>query len=208
MRNWTTRSTPNNPMVGIVIAAYLVEDARRWRSLCCLIHALRAQTYRHWKALVVHDGPLGLDPKNEHRIADLEGDDRVRFQVTSRRLAQFGHPHRHAAAVGLECDIVGFQNDDNYICPVFLEALVHALTAGKADLAYCDAVHSHRQWLPVTGMLVRGRIDLGQFLVRKKVVVDTPWKDFSFAGDWKYIEALSRKCKRTTHVRGHFLTHN
>lgn len=203
MRYWKQRPTPGMPRVGIAIASYLRDDRRQLAALRCLLASLEAQTYPHWRAVVVHDGPLGSERPDWLRSGRFE------FRETPVRAGQFGHPHRQPAAASLaDCPIVGFSNGDNYYAPVFLEALVHEIAARKADLAYCDMVHSHQLWKPVTTKPTRGKIDVGGFLVRRSLVEQTPWTDYTFSGDGRYVEALVRKCRRVAKVPGCLFVHN
>lgn len=206
MRYWKKRATPGNPRVGLAVASYLNEDPRRLDSLACLASSLRAQTYPHWSAVVVHDGPM-----NDAARAACEKIrcPRVSVVETPTRSAKFGHPHRRQHALGIKGAVhLGFANDDGYYAPVYLEALVHELSAKKAEFAYCDMVHSHRIWLPMSTAPTRGKIDIGCFLVRRTLVESTPWTDLSFHGDGVYVEALVKKAKNVAKVKATLYVHN
>jgi hypothetical protein len=190
-----------------VIAAYLAEDRRQDAALRSLLWSLEAQTYPHWRAVVVHDGPLparlaGL-PENLSRKFP-----RVTMAVTPKRLGQSGHPHRHAWACKTEGEFVGFTNQDNYYAPVYLEWTVSKLVVEKADLAYCDMVHSHQLWRPFTTAPKPGRIDLGCYLARRGLVAATPWTDHSFRGDGTYFEQLAKRARKVVKVPATLFVHN
>jgi hypothetical protein len=168
MRYWKPRSIKGDPLVGIAIASYLNDDwERRHAALCCLLYSLLAQTYKNWLALVVHDGPTMREPQ-------LPSDPRILFETSATRVQQFGHPHREPALTTLRsrgADWLGLSNDDNYYTPVYFEWMVSAAQQHNAELVYCDAVHSHKQWRPLTAELQRGKIDLGHFLAHNRFTI-------------------------------------
>ncbi len=197
---------PNDPSVHLSVAAYWGGSPRRVPSLACLLHSLEAQTYPHWSATVVHDGPVprSLEPAwDELKHLDPR---RVRLVETPERQGAWGHHRRREFALNPAADFVGFSNDDNYYCPVYFEELLHALSGG-AGLAYCDMVHSHRGWAVIRARPERGFMDVGNWLCRQGLVRDTPWTDFSFAADWRYFKKVSDKAK-PVHVPGAFFVHN
>ena len=209
MRRWKPRPIVGEPGVTLVIASYLPGDERRQAALFCLLHSLRAQSYPRWKAVVVHDGPLPEEPAYaalRQQIAQL--DQRITFVETAKREGSYGHPHRQPYASRVETEFVGFSNDDNYYCPVYFEAMLSELTQRRADFAFCDMVHSHRNWQPMTTAARSHHLDVGAFIVRTELVRATPWVDMNFAGDGTYIEALAVKAKLCVKVPACFFVHN
>lgn len=212
MRYWKPKTIPGNPHVTIVIASYLNDDRRRIDSLQCLLASLMAQTYPHWSAVVVHDGPIdaGRLPLVSKKLESVSSV-RISLVQGSRRVQQFGHPYRRDMAARAFGDVIGFANDDGYYAPVYLEWLLSALTDpadnGQVGLVHCDMVHSHQFWKGFPTEPRRGKIDIGCFLVKKTLVQQTPWTDFSFNGDGKYVEALVAKT-RTRHVAAQLYVHN
>lgn len=211
MRNWTPKKFATRPQVGVAVATYLNGDdwVRREAALACLLNSFRAQTYQHWQVRVVHDGPLSEDdhPRPPLPLTDL----RIRFDATAERKQMFGHPHRQAAVAALiagGAEWVGLTNDDNYYVPVYFEWMVAAALEKKADLVYCDAVHSHKLWKPLPGDLRRGHIDVGGFLVHARVAAQVEFDQFTFAGDWDYISRLRAKARGVVKVPATLFVHN
>jgi len=211
VRYWKPKPLLAKPLVGIAVASFLngEDKERRVASLCGLLHAFCAQTYTNWQVLVTHDGPLvgELSPY----LVELLKDKRISFIATEERKQQFGHPHRQAAIESLVkkgAEWVGLTNDDNYYMPVYFEWLLTIAQEKKADFVYCDSVHSHKQWKPLTGEIRRGRIDLGGFLANKGLLAKVKFDKFTFAGDWDFIYRLRLATKRVAKAHGTLFVHN
>jgi hypothetical protein len=211
MRFWKPRKIAGTPKVGVAVAAYIGGDERLAASLEGLAASIRAQTYPHWCMLVVHDGPSDglIGDRTLGRISLPEP--RCLTHETVVRKQQFGHPHRQMAIdrlLELGCEWIGLTNQDNYYVPVYLEWMLATAQDKQAELVYCDAVHSHKQWKPLSGELRRGHIDLGGFLVHKRIAEKIKFDKFTFAGDWDYISRLKAATKKTCKVPGTLFIHN
>jgi hypothetical protein len=207
VRYWQPKTFKRRPLVSLVIASYVVDDPRRIDAQLSLLYCLRAQTYRNWQAVVVHDGPDGgrLD-RVRKAMAD---DERIRVVAAPERKQCFGHPWRLWAVKKCTTgEYVGMANEDNWYAPVYLEALLHELVNLGGDFAYCDMVHSHKEWKPLETRPVRGRIDVGGWIAARVLVTNTPWTDMDFAGDATYIQALTGKARNIRKVKAHLFVHN
>lgn len=213
MRFWKPVSVPGAPVVGIAVAAYLEGGEfglRTHAGLCCLIDSFAAQTYHDWKMLIVHDGPA---PSGEAQgvLRGAERDKRVVATETEFREQKFGHPHRQMAIDRLiesGCEWIGLTNQDNYYMPVYLEWMLHEVTKTKAKFVYCDMVHSHKLWKPVTTEIKRGKIDLGCFLVHRDVAKKIRFDQTHFAADWDYIARVKAEAKKVAKVHATLFAHN
>lgn len=199
MTYWKPFKTPGSPLVSIVVAAF-APDARHRALLECLLKSLEAQTYPHWEAIVIHDGPSLWPP----RITDT----RVTLLETPQRKNDFGHSGRPAGIKAATGKYITLTNGDNYYCPVFLEAMVHMLIMKKGQLVYCDMVHSHKLWQPLKTTLKRKMVDLGCWMADAALVKATPWTDFTFSADWFFLEKLLKKVKRPLKVPTTLFVHN
>lgn len=206
MRYWKPRKITGAPRVSLVVASWLGEP-RRLDTLFSLLYSLRAQTYPHWNAVVVHDGPAPDEARTEFSRVLCHDLERITLAETATRLGRFGHPHRHDWACRQPGRYVGFCNDDGWYAPTYLEWLVAELQSSGAGLVHCDLVHSHKLWREFPTAPIAGRIDVGCFLAEKSLVASTPWTDHSFRGDGLYVEALARKAK-TARVRAALYVHN
>lgn len=213
MRFWNSRKIAGTPKVGIAVASYLVAEPRRRRSLECLIAAMQAQTYANWQLLIVHDGMVAHTSEENRTLARLRELDFERIEVweTAERKQQFGHSHRQSAIERMlqsGCEWIGLTNDDNYYVPVYLEWMIATAQEKKAEFVYCDCVHSHKQWKPMPGVLKRGHIDLGSFLVHHTLARKVKFDKFTFNGDWDYINRLTSASKKIAKVPGTLFIHN
>lgn len=214
MRFWTPKKVHGKPLAGIAVACYPA-DAREYSALLGLVAAVQAQTYDRWRLLLVHDGPPARDtaaPRQAFRAA-VAADDRVQWFEPPERAGKFGHPHRQAAIdllLAQGCTHVGLTNQDNYYAPTYLEWLLSVATNPKKprELVYCNCVHSHKLWQPMTTEPRRGRIDLGCFLAAAGLVRQVRFDNFAFNGDGVYIERLRNRARGVEKVNATLMVHN
>jgi hypothetical protein len=203
MRFWTRREVPGTPLVSMVIAAYTRQDPRLLDALLCLVYCLRAQTYSNWEAIIVHDGPNGV----HGQTIDAIGDARLRWLETPERKQQHGHPWRAYGISLARGDYIGLSNGDNYYVPVYFEAMLNALLTHHAQFAYCDMIHSHREWQPYPTEPHSGRLDLGAWVANAELVKATPWTDMGFNGDGTFIEALVARAAKLVKLENCLFVH-
>jgi len=189
MRQWKSKKIDGRPLVGIAVATFLGgNDAdRRVHQLASLLHALAAQTWSRWRAIVVHDGP---DPGGRAQAVLAAFDDpRATLVVTDVREGRHRHRWRRETALSTGGDYLGMMNDDGWYAPVYFEALLSKLSA-TAPLAYCNCVHSHKMWAPLQTAPRTGSIDVGGWLAARQLVPRTPWPGEDFNADGRYVEAM------------------
>jgi hypothetical protein len=201
MRYWKPKPVAKLT-VGLAVATYAQEA-----SLAALAGCLRAQTYPHFVALAVHDGPAGAAARASWPTADP----RFRWTETPARRNAFGHNCRRLGLETLLADpgvaYLGTTNGDNLYAPVYFEALVHAMQSQKRAWAYCNMVHSHKGWMPLKTEPKRGRIDAGCWLAERRLIEGRPWSREDFAADWFYLEGVARAAKPAK-VDGYLFYHN
>lgn len=209
MRFWKPLQPPSDAKVGIAVAAYLNEDptGRLHHGLQALVHSLKAQTHQKTYVHIVHDGLYaGGRPALLPNVYDAG------FFATEKRAGEFGHPHRQAAVDWLrdnDCDWIGLTNQDNYYAPTYLEWMLWTADQSKALLVYCDFVHSHKRWKPIDARPVRGKLDLGGFLVHESLAAKVKFDKFTFAGDADYFERLVKAARgRVAKVSATLFVHN
>lgn len=199
IRGWTPLPVRGRPKVSVAVATF-----EQRAELACLLYSFVAQTYPHWEAVVVHDGPGPAAREVVERIADP----RVRLIETPERRGGFGHPWRELGIDACTGDYIGLTNGDNYYAPVYFEWMLHLLTTRGADVAYCDWVHSHTQWSVMRAGPGKWMIDLGCWIARAGLVKATPWRDFAFEGDGTFFEDLLRKAAAVVHLPKPLFVHN
>ncbi len=192
----------------MVVASYLNNDPRRIDSLMCLVYSIRAQTYKNWELVIIHDGPI-TDPNVEKTFLDLNKMPLVSAVISEVRKNDFGHSWRHWGichkATG---QYVGLSNDDNYYMPNYFEWMLWEMITKEAELSICNMVHSHRQWQVIFSKPERGYVDAGNWIATMELARSVPWTDKGFAGDWTYFNALQTKARTLAKVKGVLFVHN
>jgi hypothetical protein len=206
MRYWKPKPIVGEPKLAMMIASYL-DSERLCHALECLLHSFGAQTYPHWEAHIVHDGPLPYAGANAERFEQAVPG-RVKFFREPKNIGHFGHKYRRRYALKAEAQYIGFTNQDNYYAPTYFEWLISELQRKKAEFAYCDMVHSHKTWKPMTTAPRYRHLDVGGFIVTQDLVRRTEWRDFSFKGDGTYINELVGRARGVVKVPATLFVHN
>ncbi len=205
MRFWKPRAFKVRPLLSVVVAAFTRDDPRLQAALLCLVHSFRAQTYAQWEMLVIHDGP-GSGMGGHFKRLD---DPRVTLRETEERKHNFGHPHRQGGIDAARGDWLMLTNGDNYYAPTFVEALLHEAVTKKSDLAYCDMVHSHKQWKPMSCQPRYRFLDLGGLVVKTALARQVPFNRTNFAADGDWINRLAAKARgKIAKVTATLFVHN
>lgn len=183
------------PRIGFGVASYLNADERRAAAMRGFVASLQAQTWANWRAVLLHDGPLTVDPDGStlRAIDEVRREPRVQFIQTERRLQQYGHPWRQRAIEMLaqDCDWIVLTNEDNYYVPVFAEwMLAVGTTTDGCSMVYCDTIHSHQMWAYQNTEPRLGQVDLGAVMVRRELALRVPFDNFGFKGDGHWINGL------------------
>jgi hypothetical protein len=213
MRFWKPRKITGTPVVGIGVASYISDpDGREAAALKCLVASFQAQTYRHWRLDIVHDGPYSHDPATLKFFDQWDDDPRVQVIETAERKQSFGHPHRQATAerlMGYGAEWILHTNQDNYYAPVFLEWLLYEAQRHSSPFVYCDFVRSHKQWALHSSRPKKGHLDLGAFMAHKSIVTRVKFDRLTFEGDGDYINRLVAAARtKTVRVNAPLFVHN
>jgi len=161
---------------------------------------------------IVHDGPYPHDHGTLQYFSQWDMEPRVKVVETEKRLQDHGHHHRQAAITALlkeQCDWICLTNQDNYYAPVFLEAMLFEAQRKKVPFAYCNCVHSHKQWKALSTDLRRGKIDLGCFIAHRSIVERIKFDKVTFSADWDFISRLIQASKsRVARLDATLFVHN
>lgn len=206
MRYWKAKSITPGSKVCISVVTY-----NQTNCLSSLIHALRAQTFKDFKAYILHDGPWSNEASTYYLNA-VGSDHRFVKLNSPTREAKFGH---HLRQVGFDmgtadkCNWLCTMNADCWYAPVYLEWMLGSAHQNKSNFIYCNMVHSHKLWKPMKSDLKRGAIDAGNWIAHTSLVGDTKWNSNSFSADWEYINKLKNKPDfKPSKVDGYIFTHN
>jgi len=163
----------------MLVSCYL-KGNNRADNLLSLLYAFRAQTFRDWEVVVVHDGPGDEELDAVKRL--LPPDERFRFYSTPTWAGRWGHPNREWGLSLTTGSLIGLANDDGWYAPVYLEQMVRIFNAG-ADYVYCNMLHNARAYQVLDSNLKINEIDMGNWMSRRAFVLAAPWRDFSYTGD-------------------------
>jgi GT2 family glycosyltransferase len=206
MRYWKAKSITPGSKVCISVVTY-----NQTNCLSSLIHALRAQTFKDFKAYILHDGPWSNEAST-HYLNAVGSDHRFVKLNSPTREAKFGH---HLRQVGFDmgtadkCNWLCTMNADCWYAPVYLEWMLGSAYENKSNFIYCNMVHSHKLWKPMKSDLKRGAIDAGNWIAHTSLVGDTKWNSNSFSADWEYVNKLKNKPDfKPSKVDGYIFTHN
>jgi len=208
MRYWKPKpNIPASAKVGISLVTY-----NQGNSLASLIYALKAQTYKNFKAYISHDGPWADDESLSACKSAIGGDSRFDLSCTPFRVGKHGHNMRQPGldrAVNDGCDWLCTMNADCWYVPVYFEWMLSKAYSDKASFVYCNMVHSHKLWAPVSTALMRGRIDGGAWIASACLCSKVKWDSTDFAADWFFVNNLSTLPEfKPAKVEGYLFTHN
>lgn len=206
MRYWKAKSITPGSKVCISVVTY-----NQTNCLSSLIHALRAQTFKDFKAYILHDGPWSNEAST-HYLNAVGSDHRFVKLNSPTREAKFGHHLRQVGfdmGAGDKCNWLCTMNADCWYAPVYLEWMLGSAHENKSNFIYCNMVHSHKLWKPMKSDLKRGAIDAGNWIAHTSLVGDTKWNSNSFSADWEYVNKLKNKPDfKPSKVDGYIFTHN
>ena len=198
---------PSGTVIGISVVAYGQPN-----SLASLIHALKCQTYKHYKVFIFHDGPWLTKDDERICMSAIDGDKRFNVSCTGVRANNFGHNLRQTGfnlAYREGCNWIGTMNADCWYAPVYFEWMLMEANKAEANFVYCNMVHSHKMWGPMKTAIRRGSIDAGSWLASSTLTSNVQWSSVEFAADWLFIDKLSKvKGFSAAKVDGYLFTHN
>jgi hypothetical protein len=194
---------PSDCKVSMVIACY-----RNIRKILLPLASLINQTHENWEAIIVHDGSEGSCEVWD--VVNNFCDPRLRYHELPLKSNDWGNSSKEYGSQLATGNYIGHSNDDNFYAPVYFEWMLRSLIENQAQFAYCDMVHSHRQYQPMTCEPRACHIDGGGWLCQAGIVKATPWPTPKNDGhaDGHYVEALVSRCGRVTHVPHYLFTHN
>jgi hypothetical protein len=172
----------NEPKVDIIIRVSWPVDR-----LQALLLSLKRQRYTNWRAFVLTDGKndevrqlLAQQPVTSNEVKLLE---------TPQQLGHWGFPWFQTGINACTGDIIGIQNDDNYLTPGFIEQLVWDIEDG-ASVAMCNFSHNYFGYGLYNADPRQGYCDLGCFLARADLMKQVPWPGQHSEADGQFIQRL------------------
>jgi len=150
------------------------------RSLSAFTLSLEKQRYGNCEVICVTDGPRpdiddwGINPEGRFKI--------IRTPVAKGR---WGHPYRQLGIDAAQGEYLILANDDNYLCPGFIEQLLYPLEHEACDISCCKIAHAYSGW----GITSYGS-DLCGWMAKAELVKRHPWTGVDFDSDAHYLQEL------------------
>jgi glycosyltransferase involved in cell wall biosynthesis len=179
----------------IIVVAY-----QRYKEIKCLLHSLLSQTYDNFEVIVLHDGH---DEQHANIMSEFLTDDRFKYIQTPTRFNDWGMSLRNIGLEMVTGDYVINTNDDNYYVPVYLDELNKTINGyPECNFVYYDCVLNHHNILNHNqkdyGLLIPKLkscyIDMGQFAVKKDIIIKYRFKSTSTA-DGELVEEMNHELK-------------
>jgi hypothetical protein len=189
---------PIQPLASIVVRIKYPVDR-----LQAFLLSMQRQRYTAWECVLITDGPR---PDVREFLATAKPPN-CRFIETPEVKGCWGYHYKQQGIDACQGEFIGLQNDDNWLCPGFLEQLVWALSDG-AELALCDMVHSHLGWQHYQTSPRPGECDLGSWLARTELVRKVAWPGTNFDSDGVFVQRMAEMAKRVVNVRRPLYVHN
>jgi glycosyltransferase involved in cell wall biosynthesis len=179
---------------------FIIPTYNRPDHLMCTINSIVAQTSDKWKIHVVADCPPEgtLDKVMKY----FEGDDRIKFTILPERYNDWGHTPRNYGAQHATEDWIVMTGEDNYYVPIFVDNFLSSVNP-NVGLVFCDMVHNwtNFQYAAISCEPVWGRIDIGNFMIRRKLSKQLKLDTKMDQADGKYIEEFKIKFPQQTIIK-------
>jgi glycosyltransferase involved in cell wall biosynthesis len=179
---------------------FIIPTYNRPDHLMCTINSIVAQTSDKWKIHVVADCPP--EGTLDKIMKYFEGDDRIKFTILPERYNDWGHTPRNYGAQHATEDWIVMTGEDNYYVPVFVDNFLSAVSP-NVGFVFCDMVHNwtNFQYVPINCEPTWGRIDIGNFMIKRKLSKQLKLDTKLDQADGKYVEEFKVKFPDKTIIR-------
>jgi len=157
------------------------------------IPSLLAQSYANIEIIVVYDGPMQSEIRNQ---IEYIGDSRLHLLSTPKRYNDWGHTPRNFGIdiLSEKSEAVVFTGIDNYYFPTFTDEVFDPIATSNLIVAsYCNMIHNNKNWNHIDVSLDYGKIDCGCFVVRSEIAREFRWGNRVSWEDWIFIEKVIKK---------------
>lgn len=187
---------------------FIIPTYNRPNHLMTIISSIVAQSNPNWKINVVCDcPPEGSLDKIKEYYKDYNN---IIFTLTEKRYNDWGHTPRN---IGLEMateDWVVMTGEDNYYVPAFVDEFLKNVDF-QTKFMFCDMVHNwvNKEYIYVPAAPVYGRIDIGNFMTKRKFAQQMRLDTKEIAADAKFVEQYLMKFPgNIVHVKKVLYVHN
>lgn len=166
---------------------FIIPTYERTDHLMCIISSIRAQRSSRWKIHVVADCP----PEGTlDKIIDYFKDDsRIKFTILPERYNDWGHTPRNYGLKNATEDWVIMTGEDNYYAPIFVDNMLEAALP-NVHFVFSNMVHNwtNFQYYPINCEPQWGKIDVGNFMVRREYGQQMELDVTNMQADGKFVE--------------------
>lgn len=176
---------------------FIIPTYNRPDLLMCTINSIVGQRSDKWKIHVVADCPP--EGTLDKIMKYFEGDERIKFTILPERYNDFGHTPRNYGAQHATEDWIVMTGEDNYYTPVFVDHFLDAVNP-KVGFVFCNMVHNwmNFEYVPINCEPTWGSIDIGNFMIRRKLSKQLKLDTKLIQADGKYVEEFKIKFPQQT----------
>jgi glycosyltransferase involved in cell wall biosynthesis len=171
---------------------FIIPTYQRTDHLMCIISSIRAQRSGRWKIHVVADCP----PEGTlNGIMDYFKDDsRIKFTILPERYNDWGHTPRNYGLEHATEDWVIMSGEDNYYTPIFVDNMLD-VALPNVHFVFSNMVHNwtKEQYYPIDCQPKWGKIDIGNFMVRREYAQQMKLDPTNEQADGKFVEEYLKK---------------
>ena len=166
---------------------FIIPTYNRVHHLMTIISSIFAQTNPNWSIHVVADcPPEGTLDKIMNFYKDS---DKIKFTILEKRYNDWGHTPRNYGLKNSKEEWVIMTGEDNYYVPTFVEEFLKVATQNTV-FVYCNMVHNwvNKDYVAIKSQPILGQIDIGNFMVRKRLAKDMELDVTEINADGLFVE--------------------
>jgi glycosyltransferase involved in cell wall biosynthesis len=169
---------------------FIIPTYERTDHLMCIINSIVSQRSDMWKIHVIADCPPEDSLKRINKIMDyFKDDERIKFTILPERYNDWGHTPRNYGVEQSTEDWIVMTGEDNYYVPIFVDNFLSAVEP-NVGLIFCNMVHNwiDFQYFAIDCKPEWGKIDIGNFIIRRDLAQQMKLDTEEIQSDGKYIE--------------------
>ena len=169
---------------------FIIPTYERTDHLMCIINSIVSQRSDMWKIHVIADCPPEDSLKRINKIMDyFKDDERIKFTILPERYNDWGHTPRNYGVEHATEDWIVMTGEDNYYTPIFVDNFLSAVEP-NVGFIFCNMVHNWTdfQYFAVECKPEWGKIDIGNFMIRRDLAQQMKLDTQEPQSDGKYVE--------------------
>ncbi len=156
--------------------------------LPAFVYCLLAQTSQDYLAYIAHDGPSQDGTKEFMEEICAKHPDNFTYYESPVRMNTWGHNLRQYFLDTCDNPYVHFENADNLLYKIFVEAVVNTIKKSPVDLITNSIQHSYFGYEKFSGKsFMICETDFANFTVKAKLAKQIKFNEAEFAADGHYI---------------------